>query len=161
VIKELLAHIVKVKQRGVTKKELEKAKQQVLSDYVFSNQTVSRVAWTQALDEAFTGDQGFSLKYVENIRKVEKEDIVRVANTYLEEDVLTVVVLKPEEKSAEQDLEPKEIAQVSAIVKHQLDNGLTVLLREDHTFPLISIRLFLNGGLRQEPGGLNAKNIIA
>jgi len=160
VIKELLAHIAKVKKRGVTKKELDKAKQQVLSDYIFGNQTVSRVAWIQALDEAFTGDQGFSLKYVENIRKVENEDIVRVAGTYLGEDVLTIVVLKPQGKPADENLESKEIIEVSPIVKHQLDNGLTVLLREDHTFPLVSIRLSLNGGLRQEPSDLNGVSAL-
>ena len=39
--------------------------------------------------------------------------------------------------------------------KEILDNGMTVLLREDHAFPLVAINLALQGGIRQETEATN------
>lgn len=142
----------------VTKENLEKARRQVLSGYLFGHQTASDIAYAQALDEAFTGDYGFSEKYVAAVKNVTAQDIQRVARQYLNENALTVVALKkPGDKtpglaSAQQ--------QVGEIEKHVLDNGLTVLLREDHTLPIASVRISLQGGTRQEPAELNGISMM-
>ncbi len=147
-----------VQRKGVAQQDLEKARRQVLSGYLFSHQKASQIAYAGAVDEAFTGDHRFSQKYVEAVKKVTAQDIRRVANRYLIASALTVVLLKPrEEKSSPEDT-PQ--SQVGEIQKYVLDNGLTVLLREDHTLPIASVRLSLQGGTRQEPPELNGLSMM-
>ena len=145
-------HINKIKDKGVSKGELDKAKKQVSSSHIYSTQTSSQVAYGQAVDEAFTGDPEFSVRYVEQISEVDRDDIIRVAKKYLIKERLTTVVLKPE--STDEELELEDAADQGDIEKIVLDNGLTVLLRENSAFPLMSVRLMLNGGVREEPADL-------
>ncbi|MBI5416117.1 MAG: insulinase family protein, partial [Candidatus Omnitrophica bacterium] len=142
-----------LQQRGVNTQELEKAKRQVLSGYLFSHQKASSLAYAQAVDEAFTGDDRFSLKYVEAVKKVSGHDIRRVADQYLTGPSLTVVLLRPPTDQKEEKVsKPVETGEIQ---RHVLSNGLVVLLREDHTLPVVSIRLSLQGGTRQESPELN------
>jgi len=154
VIQAVLKEMKDIKTKGVRPEELAKAKQQAESEYVFDHKTAASVAYSQAIDEAFAGDPEFSKGYVEGIQGVSLEDIKRVANKYLVEAGLTTVVLKPEERTPE-----SETATTTAIrediQKHVLDNGLTILLKEDRTFPVVDIQLVANGGVREEPSELN------
>lgn len=154
VIQAVLDQIGRVREKGVNREELEKAKQQVRSEHVLHHQTASSVAYAQAVDEAFAGDYRFSQKYVDAVGHVTNDDIKRVANAYLADSRLTTVVLNPRRAETVRSAEPKEEARED-IRKHVLANGLTVLLREDHTFPVVSVRLSANGGVRQETVELN------
>ncbi len=147
-----------MQRKDVAQPDLEKAKRQVVSAHLFSHQKSSRVAYAQAVDEAFAGDHQFSEKYVEAVKRVTREDIRRVAARYLTEQALTVVVLKPLAEKLAVESAPQ--AEVGEIQKYVLDNGLTVLLREDHTLPIASIRLSLQGGTRQEPPELNGLSMM-
>lgn len=143
-----------VQQKGVTPKELEKARRRVLSQHIFANQTSAHMAYDMAISEAFVGDYDFSRKYVEAVKSVTRKDIKRVAKRYLNERDLTIVILKPKHQVAGIKEDTKERS-FPEIKKFSFKNGLTVLLREDHTFPLVTMRLAINGGTRQEPGSLN------
>lgn len=138
-----------IKKNGVKKDELEKAKRQVLSEHIFSLQKASHVTYSQAIDEAYAGDPQFSEKYVEGVRTITNEDIKRVARHYLVEEALTIVVLKSKSKGSPVPQERKE-AGAGEIRKVVLKNGLTVLLREVHGLPIVSMRLSMQGGTRQE-----------
>lgn len=154
VIQAILRHIEDIRKNGVIPEELKKTKQQVRSQHVIQNQTASSVTYLQAVDEAFTGDHHFSEKYVAGVGRVTVEDIQRVANTYLIDSALTTVILKPKQKGEAAKEKRSEVVR-GDIQKYVLNNGLTVLLREDHTFPLVSVRLSANGGVRQEEVALN------
>lgn len=157
-IKEQIALIQK---GGVSAGELQKAKRQVLSRYLSGRQTAADVAEDAASNEAFIGDFDFSKKYVKAIATLTADDIKMVANKYLIDRYLTVAILRPR---AQKVISPQETKPVMApeIQKISLDNGMTVLLKEDHTFPLVSIRLSLQGGLRQELEGKNGvSNLMA
>lgn len=154
VLKSVLDQIELIKADGVRKEELEKVKTQVRSEHVLSHQTASSVARVQAIDEAFAGDHLFSEKYIEAIALVTNDAIKRVANQYLIESGLTTIVLKPKQEKSESQKKARK-AHKSEIQKHVLDNGLTVLLKADDTFPVISLRLIGGGGVRQEPVALN------
>lgn len=153
-IQAVLEQIALVKRNGVRDAELQKAKRQVLSDYVHGHQSAGGVAYNQAMDEAFAGDHRFSEKYVDHIAKLTPPDIQRAARRYLVDSALSVVVLKPKGQGDSQKSTPPD-RQPGEIQKHLLANGLTVLLREDPTFPLVSVRLALHGGVREELVGLN------
>ena len=153
-LESVLNQIELIKANGVNKEELEKIKTQVRSEYVLRHQTASSIARAQAIDEAFAGDHLFSKKYIEAVDRVTNDAIKRVANQYLIESRLTIVILKPKRNESESRVKSHKITK-SVIQKHVLDNGLTVLLKADDTFPVVSLRLIAGGGVRQEPVALN------
>ena len=161
VVEEVWKHIKVIQRKGVKTDELEKVKRQALSEHIRAYQRSSHMAGSHASDEAFAGDPQFSQKYVEGIQKVSVKDIQRMAQQYLHPERLTTVLLKPKtlEDSVQDSVDKKEIGQIQ---KHVLGNGLTVLLREDHTFPLMSIRLVMQGGLRADsPHSMGISNLAA
>ena len=151
-VEAILNEIEKVREKGVTKEELDKAKRQVLSGHILGRQTTSAVAYSQAADEAFTGDYQFSERYVQGVRRVQLDDIKRVAKKYLDRNRLTTVLLRPQIEKSKEKIAAAPMGDIQKIV---LDNGLTVLLKEDRTFPIASMNLVMQGGVRQEPAELN------
>lgn len=148
-IRTIQRQIEIIKKNGVTPSELEKAKRQVLSGFYFGRQTPADIAEDAALNEAFIGDFNFSEKYVQAIKQITGKDIKRVANQYLNEQSLTVVLLKTPSahKETTGSVSPEKPITTQKI---SLDNGMVILLREDHAQPLVSIRLALRGGLLEE-----------
>lgn len=152
ILKAIKEEITAVKTKGVSLQELEKVKTQILSNYYFDHQKAADIGYDAVMDEALIGDYQFHKKYVEAIRSITPDDIKRVANAYLVDSTSTLVILIPKKEgestiSVDQPVRPGEIKKII------LDNGLTILLREDKSFPLVAVRLALQGGLRQEPEG--------
>lgn len=147
-------HIRIIAEKGIQPSELKKTKRQVLSEYIYGHRTSGSIAYSTAIDEAFAGDPDFSKKYVDAIRKVTSQDIKRVAREYLVDNKLSIVILRPQ---SEKETKPQKSEEHSAldIKKVVLPNGLTILLRENPAFPLVSINLVLNGGTRQESAESN------
>lgn len=155
VIQSVRQQIATIKQRNVSIDELAKARRQVLRQYVLEHQTSSDVAYQTALDEAFTGDAEFALTYMELIKEVTPEDIRRVAQQYLVDKHLSVVVLRPEGKEEDSRSQLAEAAVEQPFETFHLKNGLTLVLKPDRTIPWISMVAALQGGVAQEDPGLN------
>ncbi len=147
-----------LQRKAPSQEELRKAKTSIKSQYVFARQRAESVAYEMALSEAFTGDYKFDDKYLEGIAKVTPKDIQRVARKYFRDNAMNIVLVRPEQKQASGQLkgeEAKEKAPSYTIEKKVLSNGLTVLMREDHTFPLVAMGVILRGGVHEEPAGKN------
>lgn len=138
-----------IQTNGLTQEELEKTKRQVEANFIYENQTAPSLATRAALDEALTGDCNFSNHYIELIKKVTNEDIKTVAKRYLQEARLNVTVLKPKQEPAK-PLKEDASFQTEGIKKFVLDNGLTILIHEDHHVLLDEIKLVVHGGSRME-----------
>ncbi|MBI3315059.1 MAG: insulinase family protein [Candidatus Omnitrophica bacterium] len=159
VLEETKSVIEQIQRSGLDAEELAKTKRQVLSQFVFSNQTSSSLAYRAAVDEAMTGDPYFSKKYVDAVKNIGNEDIKRAAQRYLRDDHLTIAVLRPMQGGlASGTLEVKP--QKSDIQKIVLDNGLTVLLGEDHSTGVIAMDCVFNAGTRQENPGLSGLSTL-
>ncbi len=152
--KAIREQVERIKRKGVLPGELDKAKNQLTSRFVFGRQKAGSVAYEMAVSEAFTGDHDFNSGYIEAVRRVEPADIRRVARRYLNDTALNVIELLPKEKPRDV-MEEEKTAPESAVEKHVLDNGLTVLLRADDNFPLVALGVVLQGGVHQENPGMN------
>lgn len=148
-IEAVLGEIEKIKKEGITKKELEKAKRQVLSAYIFSRQTTAQIAGDIAVNEILTADPDFSQKYVRQVKRVSSADIRDAARKYLHRETLTIAVLSP--LSQGDGPKPKAGAgKETEIKKFVLENGLTVLIKKDHSIPLVAVRAVFMAGARAE-----------
>ncbi len=140
--------------RMVKKREIEKAKRDVVASHVFGNQSASDIASSLATSYVATGDPYFDERYVKEIQKVTREDVLRVARQYLQPSRMTVAVLSPLGKaSQERESEVSGQKKASRIEKRVLSNGMTLLTKESNTVPIVSFQFFGKGGLRFEPPG--------
>jgi len=90
----LYTEIDKLKTDQVTDEELQKAKNQIEAGFIMGQDSIFYQAMLLGQYETIA-DWKILEKYVDNIRSVTKDDILRVARTYLNEDNRTVGILVP------------------------------------------------------------------
>ena len=167
-LEEILREIYRLKHEGVSPEELEKAKINLESDFIYEGETVQGQARKLGSFETLTGDPAFQEEYLKRIAEVSSEDIKRVANTYLHNSNLTVGLLLPENDSVptskEEDImktlkkaDPRPQTQVKEEVKKKveeekvvLDNGITLLIKSNHATPIVTMQAVFLGGSRYE-----------
>lgn len=152
VTQEVKAIIDEVKRSGLRPEELSKVKRQAVVENIKSREVASGMAYRSAMEEAFTGNHLFSDSYVQGIKRVKNNDIKKVAKTYLIDERLTEVSLTPPVSG--QAMEDKKTTSAMEIEKVVLGNGITLLLKEDKTLPVVAINLMMRAGIQQEPEGL-------
>lgn len=127
--------------------ELAKVKRQKAAEHVFAQQTVQNQAEMLASSYRSTGDPLFDDQYVSGIQKATAEQIREVARKYFLPQRLNTVMIEPLGSGAERQTMAKSEAAESDVVRKQLPNGLTVLLKRHSVVPLVSIQAFVKGGV--------------
>lgn len=168
-VAQVLAEFFKLKYLLVSEHELQRAKTNLESEFVFNLERVEGQARVLGTFEFLAGDPRED-EYLEQIGAVTREDILRVANTYFLGNHVTVGVLTPQE--AEVGLDNDKMTEVikkaedmakegvpaslvpqsylADVHRFQLDNGIRILVREDHEVPTVGIQVVFPGGLRGE-----------
>ncbi len=147
--------IGKVLSGTVADYEIEAAKRKVLSDFIFSRQTIDEQSADLASNYILTASYDFSRRYVEGVQAVTQEDIKKVARAYLRSDNLTVVRIVPKGPKPEAVGQAQALAKKDEIKREVLPNGLRLLVREDPTTPTVSITVAMLGGLMVEDKATN------
>lgn len=170
----LLEETLRLRYAPVTQAELDKAKTIVLSEAVYSKETVQGIARKLGFYEVSAGGAEYEAQYFGDIRRATVEDLQRVAQVYLRPDAFTVSTVLPEalkdaladarlaavadEVVAALDAEHVKVTVTPGddrVVLTTLPNGARVIVQEDHTVPLVSIRAMAKGGLLGEDARTN------
>ncbi|MEE9499819.1 MAG: pitrilysin family protein [Candidatus Omnitrophota bacterium] len=153
---QILIEIAKIGADGVKESELDAAKNIVISSYINSLETTVGLVKAISQSEFLAGDPAFFEKYVENVKKVDREAVRGAAKKYLGENNLTVSYLYPSSSRREsragtglssgsiasgQDLSPQRV---------ELSNGIRLILKEDRRIPKVSLVCAFLGGVRAE-----------
>ncbi len=169
-----LVELFRRKYFSVTEVELKRAKHSLESDFVFSMERVEGQARVLGSFQMMAGDPRED-EYLEQIRSVSQEDIKRVAQVYFVKNGITVGFLVPNDSTFDPDkamltaaIEKAEEtarqgdseamlhdAYLSGTHRFTLDNGITLLVREDSSVPTVGIRAVFPGGLRAETRSIN------
>lgn len=141
-----------VQKNPVSEEALKRAKNKVVADHVFGQESVESQARELALDWVATGDPYFSENYVSKMQEVTSEDLMRVAKKYFQKDQMTLAVIKPPDVASEpQELPlPASVSQAE-IQKVILPNEMTLLLKRNTAAPIVALKFIVKGGLRFEP----------
>lgn len=155
--------IEQIKVGGIPQDRIDRAKTQVKVAHVRSRQTAEAIASAMATDYLSTGDPHFSDRYTEEIQKVTADQLRDVARKYLDPNKLLTTALLPAEwvgsaglPRAEDLIRPTApttrpaVEAESQVVKVQLENNTTLLVKRITTSPLVSIQMYALGGLTAE-----------
>jgi zinc protease len=142
--------VARLKKGEVTQEELDKAKQKIIADSIFGNETAEDQAQNYG-HYAVIGNIEDAETYVEQIRAVSLEQIQQVAKKYFNDGNLSVARLEPE--LAEGGSKP---------VMLTLDNGIRMILKENHSSPLVSMSIQVAaGGLMEDKKEAGLANLTA
>ncbi len=129
--------------------ELEAAKRMLTADFISTRETIEAQANDISTSYAFTGSETFSVRYLDGMRAITKEDIRSVANKYLLADKLTTVILTPKAQAIPVKPAEKKVSK-NIVSKITLPNGIRVIVREDRKIPSVSITAAMLGGTSAE-----------
>lgn len=160
--------IERLRKLGPDYEELERAKFNIESNFIYSRDTTRGIADKLGYYETLMGDPIYEKEYIKNIRKVSAEDIQRVIGKYLTPRNMTLEALVPlEEKgkvttqglarsvnsaaaSATAMFAAMKEDEEKKTTKVVLDNGMTLIVKEVHSNPTVAFYATFPGGLRFE-----------
>lgn len=163
-IEAIFEEINQIRINGVTNDELYRVKINVESERIYDRQTVQGQARKLGYYQLIAGDINFEKEYIQKINLLESEDLKKVIEKYFKPSHIVISIIFPEEKKdmfkgksfknivSKYDFDkikplPKEEGKV---FKTTLKNGIRVIIKENRTIPLITIRASFLGGLRFE-----------
>lgn len=171
VVSGAVREIRRLEYEGPDLEELERAKFNLESDFIYSRETMDGIASKLGYFDTTLGDINYEKKYLEGIRKVSSGDIKRVAGKYLLTSALSAAVILPEEEKTlvtgpvlvgaaeEADKEARAVfagkKTDAGVVKVRLDNGITLIVKEAHANPTVAFYATFPGGLRFEDARTN------
>ena len=151
---ESLAVLEDLKKNGVTDAELDRARRSLLAGQLHGLTTMRGKASDLGSNWMLTRNLNFTKHYLEEIAKVTKEDVQRVAKKYLGAESMNISSLNPVGSVHSQTATAPE-SKSGEIQKFTLKNGLRLLVREDSRLPLVSMNAVFRGGLLAETRATN------
>jgi len=156
----IMAEIERLQRELVSEQELRKVKRQKAADHVFGLQTVQQQADSIGQSFISTGDPLFDDRYVEGIQTVTAEQIQEVARKYFRAERLNHVIIDPPGVRRESEAEAAEYVE-SPVIRRQLDNGLTVLIKRTGITPTVSIQAFVKAGVLADTPATSGRAALA
>jgi len=179
-LKAIFEEIERLKYEPPSDSELAKAKLNIEADFIYDMENVEGQAKKLGYFETVWGDFSLETTYLERIREVTSQDIQEVVKKYLNASNLTVGICIPRsetitftapqisqwanevEKNIQERYQKRGSEGIAKVEKVTLNNGLTLLIKENHTVPTFSVRAVFLGGLRFEEQDNNGiSNLIA
>jgi len=167
-LEEIFYQLYKMKFSGITDQELEKAKTQVATSFIYEQETMEGEARKLGVFYMLAGDARGAAKYLEQVRAITPEQVRMVAEKYLGERNINLSLLLPQGISIDLDgnrlraiiadaaeralgLDMLEgMGSESPVKRFSLSNGATVLALEAHEVPSVAVKVVFPGGLRYE-----------
>jgi zinc protease len=171
-LSEVIKETYRLKYEPVSFEELSRARVNIESDSIYAKETMQGQAQKLGYYEVEAGDYNLESDYLQRVSQVTQEDIIRVARRYFNNTNLTAGFLLPKGNVSISENEIAEIANSSAkalekelsqlsfgsesnVKRVQLDNSITVLIKENHSVPLFAARAAFLGGVRFEDKSSN------
>ncbi len=165
-LKRIILEIKKLGYEGPDSEELERAKVNIGASFIYSLQTMEGRARDLGYNETTAGDYTYSEKYLSAIKALSGGNIKDVVSKYLSADNITIALVKPEKEGAglteisikesvqeafeDAERAVKKIKKSPKAKKITLENGITLIVKNISTNPLVSFYATFPGGLMAE-----------
>ncbi|MDY6971396.1 MAG: pitrilysin family protein, partial [Thermodesulfobacteriota bacterium] len=156
VLAAIFEEIARITLEPVNNAELSRAMAMAEADFVFAMEKISGQARTLAYFETMEGDMRKADEYLERLKGVTSGDIMRVARAYCRPENLSIGILAP--KAEDITLTGQDLAQLferasnvlsreseeasvegKKAVREVLPNGMTLIIKENHHLPVVSL----------------------
>jgi len=167
-LEAILREVEQLRSEPPTEEELNRARVNIESDFIYSRETVQGQARRLGASEADFNDPFHQEVYLRGIESATPGEIRELADRYLRPENMTVsLLLAPDQRPglSAQELE-KTLARISCKVeegkksapegetilpeKVTLANGIRLIIKENHAVPTVSVQVAFPGGGRYE-----------
>ena len=176
----VLAELRRISTELLDQETLDGIKRRYYASEILSSDSPLSIAWSRAYYWSLAGDPLYNEKFLEAFRGLSPEDVREAASRYfLPERMLTVLMTPGGEAPAaaadsdphrelappddlnwdgliitEDDLAVPDLSVSRGVSRYTLDNGITLLVKDDHTFPILEIMFTFPMGSRRTPPDL-------
>lgn len=155
----MLEQIERLKRGAIPPEELAKAVKQFISATLSTRKTMQGQAQDLGGNWMAAYDLNFSERYLAAVKSITTADLQRVARTYLTAENRTLFALLPKGTQVAAG-ELSETAADHPIQKFELENGLRLLVKEDHRLPFVEFRSVFTGGVLTETPATNGITLL-
>jgi len=155
----MLAEVERMKTNLVTAEELGKAVKQFTAATLASHKTMQGQAQDLGSSWMAAGDLNFSARYLEAVKRATPADLQRVAQQYLTTENRTLYALLPT-GAAPKTAETNDQFADKAVEKFEFENGLRLLVKEDHRLPFVEFRVVFRAGVLAETAENNGVSLL-
>ncbi len=170
VLTSLFRELNRLKNQEVSPKDLAKAKTQLITDFLYSQETMEGEARKLGVFQLLAGNASKEMEYLQKVKDLTPKDIMNVAQKYLDTSRINVSIIFPEKSNVtfnDNDLQnaleeassPESTMLATSggggdgkvrVQRFTIGNGITLLCLESHDLPTVAVRIVLPGGLRYE-----------
>jgi zinc protease len=163
---QMIGEVYRLKHQLVDPQELKKARDNLESDFLYRKETSEGQAQQYGYFESVFHDMDYEEIYLSHLGRVKREDLQRVAQKYFNPLGLSVSFLVPKGAShvpSKDEVEKivrladgspqarqnktESRARMGSVTAVTLENGLRILIQENHNAPVVSFRAVALGGL--------------
>jgi zinc protease len=169
-IEAIIREVARLSHEPAAADELAKAVTGTTADFIFNKETYGGRARALGFYETATGTLDFEKHYLKGIKALTTDDIMRASKKYLTPRNVTIVYLVPSSDTksvSDEEIKaaalaafgapavaggnlPDLVAGPPAGYKAVLPNGVRLVIKEDHSLPIISVAAVFDGGVRYE-----------
>jgi len=132
--------------RNITEKTIERAKNRMEMSILKSQESVKGKGKTLISDYFYSGNLKYTEFYLDKIRSLRKDELLRVAKKYLRKEVSTRVLLLP---SSYPEKERKARKEKQTINRIALPSDVRIIFIHKKV-PYVNLRLIMGGGVKWE-----------
>ncbi len=152
--KAIFYEIQKVTNGNFDEQDINTAKSIIERDTFYSRESTSNIANELGYTTLVYGDSKYYDEYIQNIKKVTKSDIVRVAKKYLNPNHAVISIILPESETTENikkinNIEKKEpviIKNDKNITQYKLSNNINLIINHNQLNDIVAMQIYAKGG---------------
>jgi len=165
---QIFHEVFRLENEIISEEELERAKVQVETDFIYSQETMEGEARKIGIFETISKNPHAERLYLQKVREINVHDVQQVAADIFRPENISIVMVMPEYSMPEFTSQELEVmaqeaellvkgivmsdrgAHVRNVKRFSLSNGLTVLVQEAPEVPTVALTMVLPGGVRYE-----------
>ncbi len=152
--KAIFYEIQKLTNGNFDEQDINTAKSIIERDTFYSRESTSNIANELGYTTLVYGDSKYYDEYIQNIKKVTKSDIVRVAKKYLNPNHAVISIVLPESESTEnikkisnvEKKEPVIIKNEKNITQYKLSNNINLIINHNQLNDIVAMQIYAKGG---------------
>ena len=156
--KAIFDEIARVLNGNIDTQDLNTAKSIIERDTFYARESTSNIANELGYTTLVYGDSDYYSEYINNIKKVTKQDVVRVAKKYLNPNHAVISVMLPETTPQEnvkkisnvEKQEPTLVKQYKTITQYKLANNINLVINHNTLNDIVAMQIYAKGGLFTE-----------
>ena len=152
--KAIFDEITKVRNGNIDEQEISTAKNIIERDTFYARESTSNIANELGYTTLVYGDAKYYDEYIDNIKKVTKADLIKVAKKYLNPNHAVISIMLPDTAPEENIKKISNVAHPKPVVikkeknitQYKLSNNLNLIINHNTLNDIVAMEIYAKGG---------------